>query len=96
MLGLKSAKLAKGSDAPPAFPDPVPLPAKGSFPAKGSLENGSESGFGLGVALGLGGAGRGGGCFFVLGGRAGFGDSFLDVEDMGAKGSLPNRSELTF
>lgn len=45
----------------------------------------------------LGGAGRGGGAFFCLGGKAGLGDSERALlEGEGTKGSLPNRSPLDF
>lgn len=81
---------------------PVPELAKGSMAlANGSLPNpGNGSTLGLLAPVGkglfdLGGAGRGGGCFLDLGGRAGAcpGESVL-FEDFGAKGSVPNISSL--
>lgn len=88
LLGLKSAKFEKGS-----FPD-APELAKASLLAKGSLPNPPNvSDFSAGpdgLALGLGGAGRGGGGFFCLGGSAGIGDS-LRWAALGANGSLSKR-----
>lgn len=92
LLGLKSAKLSKIQSE---FSFPAEL-AKGSLPANGSLPKLAKSSsffFAAGELLGRGGAGRGGGCFFCLGGRfGGVGDLELDF----TKGTLPKRSPLLF
>lgn len=98
LLGLKSAKFAN-----PSPPPPLTDPEKGSELPKGSFGKADPKGSGLlgrdGLEAGdfLGGAGRGGGAFFCLGGKAGLGDSERSLlEGEGAKGSLPNKSPLDF
>lgn len=93
--------MAKPSLPPPelengSFP---PELAKGSLLPNGSLPKGSEDVTGDFLLplpdFALGGAGLGGGCFFVLGGKAGVGDSdFLRGVGLGANGSLPKGSPL--
>lgn len=105
LLGLKSAKLAEKASPPPRPLTPVDDPENGSELPNGSFGNApapNGSGFfgfdGLDIGdLPLGGAGRGGGAFFCLGGNAGRGDSERDFAGgEGAKGSLPNKSPLGF